>query len=231
MPINLITAYFPANTAICRRDIMAAELEALKKFILENKGKRKFKQTVELAINFKGIDFSKQDNRVNIEVSLPNGKGKSMKVGIFATDKNIIEQAKSAGAVVIDGSEIDSMSKDPARMNSLLDLNLIAQPNLMPQVARSMGQFLGPRNKMPKPMTGNMNIASITGEMDKNISIRNRGKNLPTVHCVIGTEDMDPEKIYANANEVISSVSKKVGGNHIKSAYVKLTMSPPFKIT
>ena len=47
------------------------------KFIAENKGKRKFKQSVELAVNFKDIDFSKQDNRLNLDIILPNGRGKA----------------------------------------------------------------------------------------------------------------------------------------------------------
>ena len=45
------------------------------KFIEENKGKRKFEQSVELAINFKGVDFSKQANRLSLDILLPNGKG------------------------------------------------------------------------------------------------------------------------------------------------------------
>ena len=209
---------------------MAEKSEEFGKFIAENKGKRKFKQTVELAINFKGIDFTKQDNRINIDVILPNGKGKTRKIAIFSTDRTVAESAAKNGVEVIDGTQIDQISKDAARMNSLLEYELIAQPSLMPAVAKSLGQFLGPRNKMPKPLVGNTSIATLANELNKRISIKNRGKNLPTVHCIVGTEDMDPAKIYENVTEVMGAVTKKVGGNHIKSAYVKLTMSGPLKI-
>ncbi|MDE1823635.1 MAG: 50S ribosomal protein L1, partial [Candidatus Micrarchaeota archaeon] len=90
-------------------------------------------------------------------------------------------------------------------------------------------QFLGPRNKMPKPLIG-VTLSGIANELNKRISVRNRGKNLPTIHCVVGTEDMDPKQIYDNVNEVVGSLTKKVGSSHIRSAYVKLTMSKPFRL-
>ena len=210
---------------------MVEDLEEFNKFIAENKGQRKFKQTVELAINFKGIDFSKQDNRVNIEIILPNGKGKTLKIGVFATDRAIVEEARKNGVEVIDGADIEGISKDPARLNSLLDYELMAQPSLMPIVAKNLGQFLGPRNKMPKPLVGsNVSIANLAIELNKRINIKNRGKNLPTVHCIVGNEDMEPVKIYDNVREVLNTVTKKVGGSHIRSAYVKLTMSKPLRV-
>ncbi len=209
---------------------MAENIEEFNKFVAENKGKRKFKQTVELAINFKGIDFTKQDNRINLEVRLPNGKGKTVKVAIFSTERGLAEEAKRNGVEVIDGTQIEQLSKDAARLNSLLDYELMAQPNLMPVIAKNLGQFLGPRNKMPKPLLGNVNIANMAAELNKTISLKNRGKNLPTVHCIVGNEDMDASKIYENVREVINTVTKKVGGSHVRSAYVKLTMSKPLKV-
>jgi large subunit ribosomal protein L1 len=209
---------------------MAEDIEAFSKFIAENKGKRKFKQTVELAVNFKGIDFTKQDNRLNLNVILPHGKGKSNKVAIFSSDRNISEQARKSGVDVIEADEIEKIAKDTARLNSLLDYELIAPPNLMPVVAKNLGQFLGPRNKMPRPLIGNVNLAALAGELNKSISLKSRGKNLPTVHCIVGNEEMEANKIYENVREVMAGVTKKVGSNHIKSAYVKLTMSKPLKI-
>lgn len=209
---------------------MAEDLENFSKFIAENKGKRKFKQTVELAINFKGVDFTKQDQKLNIEVILPNGKGKTKKIAIFSTERNLSEDARKNGVEVIDGNTLEQIKADQARLNALLDYELIAQPNLMPAIAKSLGQFLGTRNKMPKPLIGNANIASVANELNKRIQIRNRGKNLPTVHCIVGNEDMEASKIYDNVKEVLGAVTKKLGNNHIKSAYVKLTMSKPIKV-
>lgn len=204
-------------------------LREFENFINDEKGKRKFKQSVELAINFKGIDFSKQDNRLNLEVSLPNGKGKVQKVALFATDKSLAEKARALGMEVLDGERIDAIASDQARLASLLNHELLAQPNLMPSIARFLGQFLGPKGKMPKPLLGNINLEAVANDLGKRILIRNKGKYLPTVHCIVGTEEMPAEKLYENINEVMAAISRKVGQNRIRSAYVKLTMSKPFK--
>ena len=211
---------------------MADELQdKFEKFIGENKGQRKFKQSVELAINFKGIDFNKQDNRLNIEVALPNGRGMQSKVAVFATERSIVEEARKSGIEVIDGNDLANIAADQARMNSILGYELIAQPNLMPNIAKFMGKVLGPRNKMPKPLLGNTKIDTIASDLNKRIVLRSKGKYLPTIHCVVGNEDMEPGKLYENAREVISNVTRKVGQSHIKSVYVKLTMSKPMKMT
>ncbi|MCL5008696.1 MAG: 50S ribosomal protein L1 [Candidatus Marsarchaeota archaeon] len=209
---------------------MALSQEEFSKFMAENKGQRKFKQSVELAVNFKGIDFTKQDNRLNLEVMLPNGKGKTKKIAVFATDKALVEDAKKNNILVIDGAETVRIAADQARLNSLLDYDLFAQPNLMPTIAKSMGQFLGPRNSMPRPLLSNANLASIASDAGRRVSIRSKGKYLPTVHAVVGSEDMDPSKIFDNINEVMNRIKAKVGQNNIRSAYVKLTMSKPIKL-
>ena len=62
---------------MCRRAFMEKEqLEKLSAFVDANKGKRKFTQSVELAVNFTGVDFTKQENRFNMEIKLPNSTGK-----------------------------------------------------------------------------------------------------------------------------------------------------------
>ncbi|MCL4387724.1 50S ribosomal protein L1 [Candidatus Marsarchaeota archaeon] len=205
------------------------QLEKLRALIEENKGKRKFKQSVELAVNFKGIDFSKQENRLNLQVLLPNGKGKQSEVLVFADDGNISSKAKALGVRVVSGSEIQGIASDKAQLNSLLNYEMIAQPSLMTSVARSMGSFLGPKNKMPKPLIGT-DVESMINSVSKSVYLRSKGKYLPTVHCMVGKEDMPLEKISANIDEVINSLAKKLGKQNIKSAYVKLTMSPPVKI-
>lgn len=201
----------------------------LSSFIQENKGKRKFTQSVELAVNFSGVDFSKQDNRLNLEIKLPNGKGKKLNVMIFSDDKNVAEKAKSAGAKVASGADISGMANDKVKLNELLQYELLAQPALMPAIAKSLGQFLGPRNKMPKPLIGTDPMKAVA-DMANSIYLRSKGKYLPTIHCMIGMENMEPSQLIANVDEVLASLYKKVGKQNVKSVYVKLTMSKPLKL-
>ncbi len=208
---------------------MAISLEEFRKFIEENKGKRKFKQSIELAINFKNVDFTKQDERLNLDVLLPNAKGKSKKLAVFANDKALIEDAKKNSIDVIEGSEFEAVKGDPKRLNALLSYDLVAQQALMPSIAKSFGQFLGPRGKMPRPLPPNAKLGAMQGELSRRIQLRSKGKYLPTVHSIVGSEDMEPEKVYQNINEVLGALSKKLGQNRLKSAYVKMTMSKPVK--
>jgi len=41
----------------------------------------------------------------------------------------------------------------------------------------------------------------------------------------VGTEDMDPKKLFENIKVVVDSIAEKVRKDNIKSIYVKLTMS------
>jgi large subunit ribosomal protein L1 len=204
------------------------QLTKFSAFVEENRGKRKFNQSVELAINFTGVDFSKQDNRLNMEVKLPNGKGKEVKIMVFSDERSATEKAGKLGAKVIPSSELQSMATDKEKLKELLSYELFAQPSLMPQIARAFGQFLGPRNKMPRPIVSD--IDRIVGDATKSIYIRSKGKYLPTVHCMVGSEKMNVNELAANVDEVMNSVVKKVGKQHVKSVFVKFTMGKPLKL-
>ncbi len=205
------------------------KFNSLRAFIDKNKGKRKFKQSVELAINFSGINFGKAENRLNLEVRLPNGRGKNVNAVVFADDKNIVERSTAVGATVIRGADLPTIATDKAKMALFLKSELVAQPSLMPQIAKTLGQFLGPRNKMPRPLAGN-DVAAFIANMGNSVYIRSKGKYLPTVHCIVGKEDMPAEKLAANIDQVLDSVAKKVGRQNLRSVYVKLTMSKPIRL-
>jgi ribosomal protein L1 len=47
---------------------------------------------------------------------------------------------------------------------------------------------------------------------------------------MVATETMDVSSITANIDEVVNAIIKRVGKQHIKSVYAKLTMSKPIRI-
>ncbi|MGC8648625.1 MAG: 50S ribosomal protein L1 [Candidatus Micrarchaeia archaeon] len=203
--------------------------DKLNTFMNENKGKRKFAQSVDLIVNFREIDFSKPDNRLNMSIKLPKGKGRESKIMLFTDDKNVASKAESAGVKVVTAAEIPTIANDKKRLNELLNYELLAQPALMPLIAKGLGQFLGPRNKMPKPIAGS-DIQNIIKDISSTIYIKSKGKYLPTVHCSVGVEKMSNEDLAENIDEVINTFAKKFGKLHIKSVYVKLTMSKPLRL-
>lgn len=203
-------------------------LDAVKS-AFETKGSRKFTQSVELALNFQGVDFSKPDKRVNLEVLLPKGRGKTVGVIVFAESQMALD-AKKAGYEVHPGSEIEKLAGDRPRLKKLSQENVfLAQPSLMMLVGKHLGQFLGPRDNLPKPLVG-ADIKTL-GERSRNsVRLRNKGKNLPTLQCVVGSELLSPEDVADNVSAVVDAIEAKTGSGTVKSAFVKLTMGKPVRI-
>ncbi|MBU0590960.1 MAG: 50S ribosomal protein L1 [Candidatus Micrarchaeota archaeon] len=197
---------------------------------LEEKGKRKFKQSVEIIISMKGIDFSKSENRLNLDIILPKGKGgKELKCAVFA-EQEIAEKAKKAGAdLIITPAEIPSYA-DKTKAGELAENYFtLAQPNLMGAVAKSLGQYLGKRGKLPKPIIGG-DIKDIIAKSKNSVRIVSKGKYLPVAQALIGTEVMTADDLLDNAEIVYDAVKSKVHESNIRSVYVKLTMGKPAKV-
>ncbi len=196
---------------------------------LEDKGKRKFTQSVELIINMRGIDFSKSENRLNLDVVLPKGKGgKGLKSAVFA-EPAMADQAKKAGAdLIISPDEIPSWGEKSKAAELADSYFLLAEPKLMGAVAKSLGQYLGKRGKLPKPIVGN--IAGMIERSKNSIRIVSKGRYLPVAHAFIGTESMEAEDLVENAEAVYEAVKNKVREGNIKSVYLKLTMGKPARV-
>ncbi len=196
----------------------------------EEKGKRKFTQSVEFIMNFSGVDFSKQDKRVNLSVVLPNGTGKAMKVAVFADGKMAIDAKKAGADLVMSEQDIEDLAKDGPKLKTLMKDHLFfAQPNFMMQIGKHLGQTMGSRDKLPKPIAGGT-IDKLAEEAKRTVKIKTKGKYLPVLACLVGTENMEPEKISENIMYVYEIISNAVGGQFVKSTYVKLTMGKPVKV-
>lgn len=197
---------------------------------LEDKGKKKFKQSVELIVNFRGINFSKPENRLNLDVVLPKGKGKPQKVVVFA-DTSIALEAKNAGAEeVIDGPGIPKLVADQARLKKLVkESEFLAQPSMMVLVGKNMGQILGARGKLPKPIVG-IQTAEAVKQARSRVKLVSKGKYLPVAQCLVGSEDMSAEDLVENIESVYERVKAKVSEPSIKSVYVKLSMGKAIKV-
>jgi len=202
--------------------------EAIEK-TLEGKGKKKFVQSMELIINMRGIDFAKSENRLNLDIVLPKGKGeKEQKVAVIAEDA-VADEAKKAGAELIIGPDDIASYAEPAKLKDLAkNYILLAQPNLMGQVAKSLGQYLGKRGKLPKPIIGK--VAPLLDRSRKSVRIVSKGKYLPVAQALVGAETMNAEDLTENAETVYDAVKAKVSEGNIKSMYVKLTMGAPVRV-
>lgn len=205
-------------------------LDAINK-ALEDKGKKKFLQSVELIFNFRNVNFSKPENRLNLDIPLPNGKGGKEPQVVVIGDDNFCAEAKKAGAdQTLNPDELVALGGDIARLKEMSTRSIfLAQPNQMGNVAKSIGQYLGSRGKIPKPLVGDMKSAIERSR--RTVRIVSKGKYLPVAHVLVGTEKMEPAKLLENIDAVFDAVAKKVGQPNVKNVYVKLTMGKPVKVT
>ena len=213
-------------------DIMKEKLiEAIKK-AKENSKKRNFVQSMELIMNFSNVDFSKPQNRIDLEITLPKGRGKERKICAIVGDE-MINIAKQLVDRVITKDELQSFDKKKAKKLANEYDMFVAQADLMPLVGRYLGQALGPRNKMPKPVPPNEKaFETIVNKLKDTVKIKTKGKFLPTLHTAIGTEDMKDEDLAENAEAVLEAIIDKLPNKigNIKSIYVKTTMGKPVKV-
>ena len=109
--------------------------EAVK--MIKDRAKAKFDETIEIAINL-GVDPRHADQMVRGVVLLPNGTGRSMRVGVFARGAKA-DEARAAGADVVGAEDLVEKVQ-----GGTIDFDrCIATPDLMPLVGR-LGKVLGP---------------------------------------------------------------------------------------
>ena len=203
-------------------------LKAIQEALASGKGKAKFVQSVEIAVNFKDVDFNKPENRLNLDVVLPFAP-KQPKVAIFA-DAQLELDARNVCDKVISPQEIENYAKDKKLQKELLQYVLLSAAPLMAVVGKSLGQFLGARGKLPKPVMPGANLKDAVDRVKRSVSIKTKGKYLPTVHVIIGKESMTAEQLLENVQAVIESIEKKIPSHQIRSIYVKTTMGPATKV-
>ncbi len=197
---------------------------------IEDSPKRNFTQTVEIAINFKDIDLSDQENKIKLDVILPNGLGKEKKICAIGTDEL---KAKVDVPKFISEDELEDMEQDEAKKLAKEYDAFISEPSLMALVGKKMGQALGPRGKMPQPVPPAADAEPILNKLKRRVQVRTKGDDMPVVHAPVGTEEMTADDLTENTEAVVSSVKEDLPHKekNIKSVYVKTTMGPTKEIT
>ena len=205
-------------------------MDKLKK-ALDDASERKFKESVDLAINLKNIDLSLPKNRIEEEIILPNGRGKEIRVGVFGSGELAV-QAKKVADIVIQPEDIEDYADDKRKARKLVDSYnfFIAEAPLMPVIGKRLGSVLGPRGKMPKPMQPGGDPAPMVNSLKRTVKIRSKDKK--TFHTVVGTKEMSPVDIGKNIDAVLARLVSKLerGEMNIASVYVKTTMGPAIKL-
>jgi large subunit ribosomal protein L1 len=200
--------------------------EAIK--MIKERATAKFDETIEVAMNL-GVDPRHSDQMVRGVVNLPNGSGRSVRVGVFARGAKA-DEAKAAGADVV-GAE-DLVEKVQA---GNIDFDrCIATPDLMPLVGR-LGKVLGPRGMMPNPKVGTVTMDVTTAVRGaKGGSVEFRVEKAGIVQAGIGKASFSADKLVQNIKAFADAVQKSkppgAKGTYIERVAVSSTMGPGVKV-
>ncbi|TRZ78893.1 MAG: 50S ribosomal protein L1 [Nitrosopumilales archaeon] len=191
---------------------------------------RKFKQSVELIMTFRDVDV-KKGFAITETVQLPKKMSQSAKICVIASG-DLGVKAKSANAdMVIDSAQITQMGTNKRESRKLINGYdfFLADTSVMANVGKTLGQFMGPRGKMPTPLPFNAPIDSILERFRSSIKVKL--KNSLSLACKIGDETMSDEDLLANANAVINTIEKKLpsGDKNIKKIMIKTSMGKIIK--
>ncbi len=194
--------------------------------------KRKFNQSIELAVKLREIDFKKAESRINENLELPTPTSKDVKVCVVAGG-DLATRAKAAGADLVIGKEdLDKMGREKKQARKIAQNYdfFVAEAPLMPLVGKTLGQILGPRGKMPTPVPPTAPIDEVIKRHRHNVRLKM--KDQAVVQCKVGTEDMSDDALVSNIQTVISRLEAKLekGPKNIRSMALKASMGPPVKI-
>lgn len=196
--------------------------------LLKSISAAKFDETVEMSMNL-GIDPRHADQMVRGLTNLPNGTGKTVRVGVFARGAKA-EEATAAGADVV-GAE-DLMEKVQA---GNIDFDrCIATPDMMGIVGR-LGKILGPRGLMPNPRLGTVTM-DVKGAVSaaKGGQVEFRAEKAGIIHAGIGKVSFDADKLVENAKALADAIikAKPTGakGTYVQKVAVSTTMGPGVRV-
>ena len=213
-----------------------AILDSVKK-LRELSKERKFKQTVDIAMNLTGLDLKKNpDSKIDIFIQLPHNKGKEPKICALV-GKDLATKAKTFDKVIL-SEEFEAITSDKKVLKKLAREYdyFVAQANLMADIGAKFGKALAPIGKMPNPKAGC--IVPPTADLEplakrlKN-TIRLVTKDQLSIKAIAGSEDMSDEEITENILAAYHAVAHELPNEkaNFKSMFIKFTMSRPVEVT
>src|SRR5881396_3473752 len=169
--------------------------------MVKERAKSKFDETIEIAINL-GVDPRHADQMVRGVVTLPNGTGRTLRVGVFARGAKA-DEARAAGADVVGAEDLVEKVQ-----GGQIDFDrCIATPDMMPLVGR-LGKVLGP-GMMPNPKIGTvtMDVANAV-KGAKGGSVEFRVEKAGIVQAGIGKASFSEDKLVQNVKAFADAVQK-----------------------
>lgn len=190
--------------------------------LVKTNAKAKFDETIEISMNL-GIDPRHADQMVRGVVGLPNGTGKTVRVGVFARGPKA-DEARAAGADVVGADDLAALVQE----GKIEFDRCIATPDMMALVGR-LGKVLGPRGLMPNPKLGTVTM-DVKGAVTaaKAGQVEFRAEKAGIIHAGIGKASFGEDALLANARAFVDAIQKSrptgAKGTFVKKVALSSTM-------
>jgi large subunit ribosomal protein L1 len=215
-----------ARKAVGEAGTEYALAEAVK--LVKGNAKAKFDETIEISMNL-GIDPRHADQAVRGVVQMPNGTGKTVRIGVFAKGDKA-DEARAAGADVVGAEDL----AEKVQAGQIDFDRCIATPDMMMLVGR-LGKVLGPRGMMPNPKLGTVtpNVGEAV-KAAKGGAVEFRAEKAGIIHAGIGKASFTEDALVQNVQAFVDSISKAkpsgAKGTYIQKVSLSSTMGPGVKI-
>jgi len=200
--------------------------EAVK--LIKERANAKFNETIEIAMNL-GVDPRHSDQMVRGVVNLPNGTGRTVRVGVFAKGAKA-DEAKAAGADVVGAEELFEIVN-----KGTIDFDrCIATPDMMGLVGR-LGKVLGPRGMMPNPKVGTVTM-DVAGAVKaaKGGAVEFRVEKAGIIQGGVGKASFTDEALTQNIKAFVDAVVKAKPaaskGTYVNKLSISSSMGPGLKL-
>src|ERR1700689_1755362 len=188
----------------------------------------KFDETIEMSLNL-GIDPRHADQMVRGLTTLPNGTGKTVRVGVFARGPKA-EEALAAGAEVVGAEDL----AEKIQAGTIEFDRCVATPDMMGIVGR-LGKILGPRGLMPNPRLGTVTMdvkGAVTAARGGQVEFR--AEKAGIINAGIGKVSFESDKLLENAKALADAIQKAkptgAKGTYLQKVSLSSTMGPGVRV-
>jgi len=199
----------------------------------EKSKKRNFNQSFEIIVTLRDIDVKKQDFNMSEVVYLAHKFTKKPRICVFAGGDMALKAKRSKADRVIEPDELEKNAADKRQLRKIAKgySFFLSETTLMSKIGKILGQFLGPKGKMPAPVPPNAPVENMVERFISAVRIRSRGQLAVTGK--VGDESMNDEAVAENAVIILNAIEKKLpsGNNNIDKIMLKLTMAEPVTIS
>lgn len=196
--------------------------------LVKSNARAKFDETVEISMRL-GIDPRHADQMVRGLISLPNGTGRSVRIGVFARGAKA-EEALAAGADVVGADDL----AEKVQAGEIAFDRCIATPDMMGLVGR-LGKILGPRGLMPNPKLGTVTM-DVRGAVSaaRAGQVEFRAEKAGIIHAGIGKASFANDKLLENIRAFVDAIQKAkptgAKGTYLQKISLSSSMGPGVRV-